>query len=1072
MRILHISDLHYRPETDDDRTPIIEAAVMDLNEYAARRAFDAVIFTGDLVYSGSSVEAFQSGLTTCIDPLLGAVGLDRPQLCVVPGNHDIDPAAIVMQVETTLPAELDSIQKVNHFVDDPAALPLRTSRLANYHAFIADTWPDAAGRPDQLGRCQSIDTPSGSLAIAIANTAWRATGRPNDVDRHNLHVSERQLQQLASDLENSDLRIFASHHPPEWLADFDRHRLERDLANRYHAALFGHTHHPHPLASIDEHGFLFSNTTGALFQGADRRTCYTILDFDQETNEVTCHYRSYSVALGVFVPDTDLAASGGKSFPFALQPESSLRGVATPPVAPVPADPRIALRQQLSDSLVLVQTPHAPHIDGLDLLIEPAAYLVREQRQSLFADDGTPVPRVPLADWVVDTRPVFLFGPRETGKTCALNWMLRECMKETQRHAIFIDLASVPPSSGAIRRALRNRLLSAGIRTRDDLADAPAMAIAFDNLNPANSRLIRHVFDLVSFLPPTPVFFGVLDEGVTPPPDKWWPEADEVRTAFLGFYGARDVRSLVQALYPDLEPEQHQSILHSALELMLNQGLSRAPWTVVMVLLVFQYEPAFQNTDVTVLVDRYLDLVLGKWSTDDPLATNFDHANRKHFLCQLAVYLDSRKRKTAPETELVDFAGQYIERFGAPITANSLVSDLLDRRILGGNSSEIGFALGEVEQFLLATAAEAGEIDPGSFLTDEERYFDAIVHFAGLGRKPRMFIDHLAGEVIELLDGLAVPDSILFTSVDKGAWGDMPGLDETHRRLQKLGERLGAAQSEEGQDKYADYLLESREQYSADDDVGPEGEGEGDGDGVGDETSVDDARRGVVHLLQVVTLLSLCLQRSDHVGDQSYRVQVIELAIRGWAGVFVAACAIDSQISDEDRERRIRELKDAGLDAKRIEALIQFGGFLDTVGLIEGLLATPRLRPTLGRLFHESAIPEEDMIGRVLLWALLFAELADGWKELLADLLDRFGRRPHLVRILQMILGSRYYDRTVESAAISAIEGSLADLMVSHITGTQARVGRAESVRQLQEFRRRSISIQRAELDIGSAPEP
>lgn len=1055
MRILHLSDLHFKAANQWNLNPVLQAAIEDIAILASTRAFDAVIFTGDLVYSGSDSRIFHDAVHDCLLPIILAAGVDLDALAVVPGNHDIHPRHVSLPMEAGLPKQLNTTAAVNAFIDDPASLSFRNSRWANFNVFATDTWEACQRVDDQaLGRTVRLSTPSGSIAISLANSAWRATAQSDDYDRHRIIYSERQLQQLRQTLDHTaDLRIFAGHHPPDWLPDFDRDSLWRELALQYDIGLFGHTHQPRPSTFLDEHGSVFVNTTGALFQESGRRGAITVLDVDLDAKSITCRYRCFDEHRQVMVPDEGMAPGGTKTLPLKIAPPSNLPVAASMPLSAI--DIVSATRQQLSEVLTLVQTPHAPDACTLDLLIEPAAYPLREQTSVLITDDGQRVERVPLHDWVVAGDVIFLLGGKEYGKTSSLLWLLDTALEKSSNQPVYVDLARVPHTDAAIKRHIRTRLLAIGIRTREDLSDAPSLALAFDNLSASDHRSIEIIQTLAKQFASSLFFISVEDDGFTALPDRWW-SGRPFGTAFLGQYGAREVRALVEVLYPDAGDTRAREMFTSALQILVNQSLTRSPWVVVMVLLVFNYEPSFQNTDITNLVDRYLDLVLGKWSSlTDSRSNAFDFSNRKHFLSLLAKKMDDESVSSVSLSELETFAEAYVRDYGAPVAGREIVDDLIRRHVLGGSPSEIRFALGDVNQFLLAVAVERGELPIEHFLRDYLRYFDAIVHHAAFGRNPRDLLQFFEQEVGRILGDMEFPAGLMFDSVDEQAWGSMPGRSQMLKSLERLGEESARVQSNAVQEEFGDQMLSEAQGQSAHESREH------------DDSQSSDAERGFERLLGAVALLSLCLQRSDHLGDQPYRVQLVGFVLTGWARCFAAACAVHGVGDPGEKDRMLDELVRAGLSRKRIAAVLEMRTFANFMGWVDGLLRCPKLAPTLAQVYEQVPDARSDMVTAILLWLAMFGELAEGWKELLVELEEKYGDRPHVVFILQMLLGSTYYDRSTSENDASRIQEALADLLVFHLRGTEQRVARADEMRRLGSLRQRSLMMQRQELTRG-----
>lgn len=91
ITILHLSDLHYDHKRPLDRQFVLDALLSDIKALRSTgRAFDLVIFTGDLVQAGAESASFSEAQSAFLEPALHAAGLGMDRLVIVPGNHDID----------------------------------------------------------------------------------------------------------------------------------------------------------------------------------------------------------------------------------------------------------------------------------------------------------------------------------------------------------------------------------------------------------------------------------------------------------------------------------------------------------------------------------------------------------------------------------------------------------------------------------------------------------------------------------------------------------------------------------------------------------------------------------------------------------------------------------------------------------------------------------------------------------------------------------------------------------------------------------------------------------------------
>src|SRR3954470_4832014 len=86
---LHVSDFHFRAGDPYDRDVVLRALVRSVREFRERgRRPDLIFATGDVAHGGKRNE--YEAATVFFDTLLAAAGVEKSQLHVIPGNHDVD----------------------------------------------------------------------------------------------------------------------------------------------------------------------------------------------------------------------------------------------------------------------------------------------------------------------------------------------------------------------------------------------------------------------------------------------------------------------------------------------------------------------------------------------------------------------------------------------------------------------------------------------------------------------------------------------------------------------------------------------------------------------------------------------------------------------------------------------------------------------------------------------------------------------------------------------------------------------------------------------------------------------
>lgn len=217
-RLLHLSDLHFRPGDPDDRDSAGRALVATVGAWAAAgQAPDVLIISGDLVEHGQA--AAYPVAAAFLDRLRKAAGgLPPERVLCVPGNHDVDRAR-----GRRLQRTLASPQDAALFFSDPAERELHRRKLAAYMAFVDGyLGPGAAER-------HRVELVVGPLRLGAA-LVWTPWFCQDDDDREKLWIDLAGLRQSSAALSGCDLRLALLHHGPAWLHPAQRGEAMAALA--------------------------------------------------------------------------------------------------------------------------------------------------------------------------------------------------------------------------------------------------------------------------------------------------------------------------------------------------------------------------------------------------------------------------------------------------------------------------------------------------------------------------------------------------------------------------------------------------------------------------------------------------------------------------------------------------------------------------------------------------------------------------------------------------------------------------------------------------------------------------
>ena len=217
--------------------------VQDVRDRVAQLgSADAILVGGDIAFKGASEE--YTVARTWIEELSCAAGCPLERIFVIPGNHDVDRAAIlrapaVRNAQSAI-AQADGdqreceLQEQIHNEDTARALIVP---LAAYNDF-AKPFACQVYLPEQLYWKQNLELEQGVVLRVHGMTSTLLSGvGGRDDTRARLYLSPLQtVLDPADDVVN----LVLCHHPPDWLIDQDD--AEDAICGRAAIHMFGHKH--------------------------------------------------------------------------------------------------------------------------------------------------------------------------------------------------------------------------------------------------------------------------------------------------------------------------------------------------------------------------------------------------------------------------------------------------------------------------------------------------------------------------------------------------------------------------------------------------------------------------------------------------------------------------------------------------------------------------------------------------------------------------------------------------------------------------------------------------------------
>ena len=294
---LLISDLHLKSDYATwSQSVVLRDMVRDIKRRSEEHpTIQFIIVSGDLAYAGKPeqytiVESF-------LDDLIGPLQLDRSDVLIVPGNHDVDRDVQVLAFHGSR-SQFTSANNVERFLSDPQERVPLLARLRAFSDFESD-YCQGIERVFTDGRLAYISRRVvGGLPLAIVglNSALAC----GDDDDRNIVVGDRPIIEVVENIREADVRLVIGilHHPPVWLREFDRRTLERRFFPHCDILHRGHLHESgvEPVVTSKETNCLVV-AAGASYVGRQFKNSYSIVSLNvaAATCSVTNHeYENHS----------------------------------------------------------------------------------------------------------------------------------------------------------------------------------------------------------------------------------------------------------------------------------------------------------------------------------------------------------------------------------------------------------------------------------------------------------------------------------------------------------------------------------------------------------------------------------------------------------------------------------------------------------------------------------------------------------------------------------------------------------------------------------------------------------
>lgn len=691
IRALHLSDLHFNVKKNDhDQGEVLAALCRDIAERARpseEKAIDLVFFTGDLIGRGNYSDDYQEKISSAfIDPLIVATNLSKEKIILCPGNHDVELSVRDEIYEAGLKVNLSTKNELNQFIDKHEKKVSAFQDIEKYNEYAKQFASSSRVKHTPLFSSFRFAFRGVEVGIAALNSAWRATGRPNDADCGSLLLGERQVELAAETIKDCKVKIALMHHPLNWLAARDYQHVQRAIARNFDVLLHGHVHETEGVSLVAPHNNLIVCGAGCLYQSREYFNGYSIIDIDLQTNTFKQEAREYYSARNCF----DQTARYNNNGIF----ESNFRGDSSTIFA-LPEKSVARISEAINGQLVSSSISDIAPEDIDDLFVEPR--LSGEATNQLAVDanasNGSAEASqfVSLPELQIQPGNYFIWGSSESGKTTLLNYLALRVIRTTAltgniafvidgKTTATVDLAikaMVAFCDGAFKRLEIERALETGraVVFIDNCAVEPS--------TPEYSGLVKLVstFDRCKFV------FCAKDELRLTLVNNQLPDIGApVKQLFLQPFTRKQVRTLIQKWFGH-EEEHCAQLVDEVLRVTRTLGVPRSPFLMSMIIWLNEKNIKFSPVNYATLIEGFIEGLLEKLSDTNFRSESYTFRTKQHFLCELAAKMSESPLKEISVLGLQQFAVEYFQSRPQP---NAKPLELLEHFFRRGILLEIG----------------------------------------------------------------------------------------------------------------------------------------------------------------------------------------------------------------------------------------------------------------------------------------------------------------------------------------------------------------------------------------------
>lgn len=762
LNILHISDSHIQKRDAADIKEIVKKLIDDIKNVQKQKdiSIDLICFTGDLIQRGDKAlkdeMQWELAMELLVNKLLLELDLPLDRFIIVPGNHEVDISKIFYVLEEGL--QTKSLEKINMLLHNFD--PSYRERLYYFYEFIRNQ--NSNVEISNLGYTYNKYINELNIGISCVDSAWRSSGKGSS-EKGNLYLGIRELQELYTHIENSDIKICLMHHPVDWLVDSEILEVERELA-KYDIVLRGHIHEE-DLKQVSQRNLktIFS-TAGKLYplefsegRAIDGYNGYVILNIEFDKRKCNVFFRNYyAKSRKEFDAGINICSMGEESYDICCNSDNwnlkfnVIRGIKQ-------------YFYNMSEKFKLINEADAKSPKDIrDVLIDP----VLSDKSEYVKENNDEEAKEISIQTIMDTKEnILLIGKKESGKTTILQQIGLKYINEYEvlgSIPVHINMKHLPRGTDRILNStihfIQNNILDDDAISKSDiikLVESGKLVFLIDNVKTSDSchtnwitSFVREYGNNRFVLTIEEDFFQSLDV-------KQIPEyGTTFKEVYIQYMGKSQIRAMVTKWARGREEIVNIDDTVNKIDFYCNQiNFAKTPFNVAVFMVIWDDDNNFIPTNEGIIMENYLEIVLEKLSPKEALRSTYSFKLKQNFLSFLAYNMYVKDEYFFSKIEFDELVRYYHINKGYNVGNSRFDKLFFEKNILSYTGEYIVFSHTTFMEYFLALYI----YNDKDFLAEITKkgnriYFrNTICFYSGLEQNCIELLDTLSADIMSIV---------------------------------------------------------------------------------------------------------------------------------------------------------------------------------------------------------------------------------------------------------------------------------------------------------------------------------